>query len=90
MKKQKQKTRPGISGILLLVGLGAMSHLLFGLWSDPVATTAATGKVERRINIPYLGADRPEDPPDDFFEPAIFWFGQVTPTINNADVRLWY
>ncbi len=43
--------------------------------------------VEQRINIPYLGASAEGG---HLFEPAVFWFGQVTPTQNYADVRLWY
>ncbi|MFN2142465.1 MAG: DNRLRE domain-containing protein [Candidatus Promineifilaceae bacterium] len=39
------------------------------------------------INVPYLGAE-PADP--DAFEPAIFWLGQVTSSLNSADVRLWH
>jgi len=86
MKKQNQKGRPGVSGFILLICLGAMSCFLIGSWAGLETTTAAPDKVERRVNIPYLGAR----PPVEFFEPAVFWFGQVTPTINNADVRLWY
>jgi hypothetical protein len=36
----------------------------------------------RRVNVPYL-----QDLP---FEPAIFWFGQVDPSHNSIDARLWY
>lgn len=67
-----------------------MSYVLAGLSPGPGTATAAPDKVERQVNIPYLGPDRPENPPPKFFEPAIFWFGQVTSSINNADVRLWY
>ena len=38
------------------------------------------------INVPYLGSG----PTANAFEPAIFWFGQVTSSLNSADVRLWY
>ncbi len=35
-----------------------------------------------RVNIPDVSSGA--------FEPAVFWFGAVTPTINSSDVRMWY
>jgi hypothetical protein len=37
----------------------------------------------RVVAIPYLGSA----PPPPLFQPAIFWFGKVTPTTNYVDVR---
>ena len=39
----------------------------------------------RRVNAPYLGTYPPVS-----FEPTIFWFGEVTPTTNYTDVRVYY
>ena len=86
MKKQRQKAQPEITVVVLLVVMTTMSYLLAGLAPRSGTASAAISPVVRRVNIPYLG----NGPPVEFFEPAIFWFGQVTPTINNADVRLWY
>jgi hypothetical protein len=64
----------------------ALLLVLVAVVSARVSTNAA-GTVERRVNMPYMGTG-----PADVvrFEPAIFWFGKVTPTVNNVDVRLWY
>lgn len=40
--------------------------------------------IVRRVNVPYFSGEV------DFDETAIFWFGQVTPSENYADVRLGY
>ena len=48
------------------------------------------GPPVRRLNVPYLGPEPPDDPVPQFFSPAIAWFGEVTPTKNYADVRIWY
>ncbi len=39
-----------------------------------------------QVHSPYFSSDRFEQPP--FGQLAIFWFGQVTPTTNYADVRI--
>jgi hypothetical protein len=64
----------------------ALLLVLVAVVSARVSTNAA-GTVERRVNMPYMGTG-----PADVvrFEPTIFWFGKVTPTVNNVDVRLWY
>ena len=59
--------------------------LLLTSWY-PKNSTAADNIPDRRVNIPYLG----KTPPAESFTPAIFWFGKVEPTSNNADVRLYY
>lgn len=38
------------------------------------------------VNIPYLGSTSSNGN----FVPDIFWFGEVTPTANYADVRTWH
>jgi hypothetical protein len=63
-----------------------LAILLSVLWSRPPKSSAQIGSSVRRVNMPYLGSG----PPVEYFEPAVFWFGDVTPTINNADVRMWY
>lgn len=52
----------------------------------PELTSVPTDGSQRRVNIPYLSAA----PPPSAFEPAIFWFGEVGPADNHANVRLWY
>ena len=47
-----------------------------------LATEFSRAEITHRVNIPDLrNAD---------FTPAVFWFGEVTPTSNNADVRIYY
>ena len=47
---------------------------------------AASSVPLRKVNVPYLGVA----PPFASFTPAIFWLGEVTPTSNYADVRIYY
>jgi uncharacterized repeat protein (TIGR01451 family) len=54
--------------------------LLVGLWSRPPTQAQAT----RRVNAPRFGGDVL------FSEMAVFWFGQVGPYENYADVRVGY
>ena len=79
--------------ILLTLALGAPGSRAGAAVDDtPAQTTVYLPLVNHQpaprpvINIPYLGSA----PPVDAFEPAIFWFGQVTASLNSADVRLWY
>jgi hypothetical protein len=71
---------------------GAISLARTAVDDTPAQTTVYLPLVNHQpaprplINIPYLGSAPPADP----FEPAIFWFGQVTASSNSADVRLWY
>ncbi len=52
---------------------------------QPIFTPTPTPAVHlRRVNAPYF-AGNIADP-----ETAIFWFGRVTPSVNNADVRVGY
>lgn len=62
--------------------LAFQAVFVMGMQPTMLGAVAPAEVPTRRVNIPYL-----QDLP---FEPAIFWFGKVTPTSNNADVRLWY
>ena len=64
------------------VFLIAVSVLLVGMHPPTMQSANPVSTETRRVNIPNL-----QGLP---FEPAIFWFGAVTPTQNNVDVRLWY
>ena len=48
------------------------------------------GSLTRRLNMPNLEPQPPDDPVPQLFSPAIAWFGEVTPFNNYADVRVWY
>jgi outer membrane protein assembly factor BamB len=65
----------------------AMMLLFVVVISVRANITSSINPIERRVNMPFLGYG-----PNGWakFEPTVFWFGKVTPTINNADVRLWY
>jgi hypothetical protein len=68
--------------LLLLAGF-----LVAKGWSSSGEVSAANiHQPLRRANVPYLGIG----PPAPLFIPSIFWFGQVTPASNYADVRMWY
>lgn len=69
--------------IFLTVLMGQISSVSDNLSAD-------AGPVVRRVNMPYLGKERPPEPIEQFFEPSIFWLGKVDPTTNYADVRMWY
>lgn len=70
-------------GRTIVLGAGqllACCALLIGLWSMPSTQAQAT----RRVNAPHFAGDVP------LAEMAVFWFGQVGPTGNYADVRVGY
>lgn len=54
--------------------------------SVPPGAVAPTPSAGLRVNAPYIAAN----PDNSFSELAVFWFGQVTPTQNYADVRVGY
>ncbi len=64
----------------LILTLGIV--LVIGVGS--VELTAAQGEPLRRVHIPYFSGDVR------WAEAAVFWFGEVTPTHNSADVRAAY
>ncbi|NLF65010.1 MAG: DNRLRE domain-containing protein [Chloroflexi bacterium] len=68
---------------LLTLSIGLLSVHPSGN-EPPAARADAT--LRRRVNVPYnpLGVSSPSS------TNAIFWFGQVTPTANYADVRMIY
>ena len=71
----------------LLHGI-VIAFLAVMIMGNPVRViSATTAPPTRRVNVPYLGAS-PENVTS--FTPAIFWFGQVDPTSNYADVRVYY
>ncbi|MFC1997195.1 DNRLRE domain-containing protein [Chloroflexota bacterium] len=55
----------------------------FGFAYHPIMAEISTPL--RRVNVPYLGTY-----PSESFEPTIFWFGEVTPSNNYVDVRVYY
>lgn len=67
-----------ITAFFLIVTLGFASLYR----PKSISASARNSQPLRRVNVPNLSSGP--------FEPAIFWFGQVTSTINNADVRMWY
>ena len=69
-------------GYMNSISLAIQIILFVGLQPPAIqGTTQAVGPT-RRVNVPYL-----QELP---FEPAIFWFGQVDPSSNSADVRVYY
>ena len=67
-----------ISALFSIVCLGfACSPRL-----KPTSASVGYSQPLSRVNVPNLSSGP--------FEPAVFWFGQVTPTKNHADVRMWY
>ena len=69
---------------LLIITLPLVAGLWFAnnQYSNGITAVSATASTTRQVNVPDVSTTP--------FEPAIFWFGGVTPTQNNADVRMWY
>ena len=80
----KQKFRIPLIFFVATILFSAVLSVRAGLMPESQIDNSVDPK--RRVNVPYLGVSSPVE----YFEPAIFWFGQVTPTKNYADVRLWY
>ena len=80
-----------MNNIRLIIKLSIYSYLIL-IFFIPVSSYLAITQDQlnsftRRVNVPYLGT-YPPDP--EVFTPTIFWFGEVTPTSNSADVRVYY
>ena len=56
--------------------------LIVGLQARIIQANQGITPSDRRVNVPDLSGAS--------FTPAIFWFGKVDPTSNNADVRVYY
>ncbi len=73
----------------LLLKLSLYSYLILLFFLPGLSPLAidqyARNNFDRRVNAPYLGTY-----PPDVFEPTIFWFGEVSPTSNSTDVRVYY
>jgi hypothetical protein len=69
-------------GLILVAFSATMVRAKNGLLFDKALL--ATG--DHRVNVPYLGPKSPAE----FFTPAIFWFGQISPNDNYADVRTYF
>ncbi len=74
MNKLSIKIKSGMSKIIS-VFLVFQSIFMIGMRPGTFGESAPVDTPTRRVNVPYL-----QDLP---FEPAIFWFGEVTPTNNN-------
>jgi hypothetical protein len=79
--KNKLTRRPCRYNFIILISLTFQVILTFGV-QPQINPSYAQSPPFRRINVPYLEGVA--------FTPAIFWFGQVTPTSNYADVRVYY
>jgi len=69
----------------LTINLYLIAIFILPATSSLAINQEARSNFERRVNTPYLGTY-----PPDVFTPAIFWFGEVSPTINSTDVRVYY
>jgi hypothetical protein len=76
-----EKHYPQTIKILLLLAVLLLPNI--SLKPHPAQTTAALAAPVRRVNVPNLDHNVP-------FTPSVFWFGQVDPTNNHANVRVWY
>jgi hypothetical protein len=68
-----------------IIRLGIVVVLLpiISLKPHPTSNSAELDTPVRRVNVPNLDHNVP-------FTPPVFWFGQVDPTNNHANVRVWY
>lgn len=67
--------RSGFLAICLMVALSAFH-------SDASDMVPPDDIQTNRVNVPDVSSGP--------FEPAILWFGDVTPSVNSTDVRIWY
>ena len=63
--------------------LATLVMSIVGLQPRTIQATAQSTTPDRRVNVPNLDEDVP-------FTPPVFWFGQVDPTSNHVNVRVWY
>jgi len=85
MKYALKKETAVYKSLMILVVLLMFAVLTWGKFPNAVTSGFAQTSQIRRVNAPFFGGDEVN-----FDETAIFWFGQISPSENYADIRVGY